>query len=728
MSVVLYLLRPVIHRRMSGPKILLLLLLSCLVFLFAFPSFYQHTVLLFRRQSTDLIYRADSSETIKKPGKLEPEAEIAPQAPTPSPQKCVLPPLQLDDPLLMSFVKKLPPLRCPFATLEWVHVQNGTLVYSKEAIAKVGNFTCDVFPLIRPPKDDNRVRWGTKIQNFISGSQLTSDFIKVECRRLNRPVPVTPPANQSLPAAAAAAVGGAAGARAKPQIVAKPPSLPNNDYVDILMGVAPNNQAVWERLKKTKPPANGLSGLSVVMLGFDSMSRMSWLRRMKSTREYLVNSLGGIELEGYNIMGDGTPAALFPILTGHHEEELPESRRNHRGAKPVDDYPWIWKDFTKVGYVTSWADASVNIAPFNYRLLGFSQPPTDYFARPYYLALRDYAKYPSHATDCRAATPKYQDWFNWVKDIFHMYRDHPKFMMHFYATLSHNDNNRITMADEDFRSFLESLERQGYLNSTILVVFGDHGARYDVLRATWAGRLEERLPYMNFRFPPWFERKYPQLMQNFRTNVHRLTTPMDIHETLHDVIKFDGAGQGDVRNRGISLFKKIPIERECKHADIRNHWCACLDWRKIENPETDTDGQRALQTAVGFINNLTEPHRDLCARLEIEKVTSGQVLQANEDFLKFSKALNKDGRLPILDQKSKSNMRERLDLYQMTFMTKPGKGLFEVTVAHKDKSAWKTSEKDISRINKYGDAPSCILGINRQLRQYCYCNSLVGKS
>ena len=232
---------------------------------------------------------------------------------------------------------------------------------------------------------------------------------------------------------------------------------------------------------------------------------------------------------------------------------------------------------------------------------------------------------------------------------------------------------------------------------------------------------------MTFRFPPWFERKYPQLIRNFRTNAHRLTTAMDIHETLHDVIKFDGAGKGDISNRGISLFKEIPIERECKHADIRNHWCACLDWQQIKNPQTDAGAQRALQTAVGFINNLTEPHRELCAYLEIQSVTSGQSLQAQEDFMKFSRSSDIHGRIKILEEETKSNMKESQVLYQMTFMTKPGNALFEVTVSQKGKDSWKTSERDISRINKYGDAPFCILNINRQLRQYCYCNALVEK-
>jgi hypothetical protein len=45
-------------------------------------------------------------------------------------------------------------------------------------------------------------------------------------------------------------------------------------------------------------------------------------------------------------VGDGTPAALLPILTGRTEQELPEARRGHAKAETVDRFPWIWKKFT----------------------------------------------------------------------------------------------------------------------------------------------------------------------------------------------------------------------------------------------------------------------------------------------------------------------------------------------------------------------------------------------
>lgn len=61
-------------------------------------------------------------------------------------------------------------------------------------------------------------------------------------------------------------------------------------------------------------PADGLK-LNVLMFGFDSLSRLMFMRKLPKTYDKLI-SLNAIVLEGYNIVGDGTLRALIPILTG----------------------------------------------------------------------------------------------------------------------------------------------------------------------------------------------------------------------------------------------------------------------------------------------------------------------------------------------------------------------------------------------------------------------------
>lgn len=69
------------------------------------------------------------------------------------------------------------------------------------------------------------------------------------------------------------------------------------------------NRAGWDCVSK-----DGL-GLNVLMIGLDSMSHMMVQRKLPKVYSKL-KSMGAHVLEGYNIVGDGTPQALIPILTG----------------------------------------------------------------------------------------------------------------------------------------------------------------------------------------------------------------------------------------------------------------------------------------------------------------------------------------------------------------------------------------------------------------------------
>jgi hypothetical protein len=56
--------------------------------------------------------------------------------------------------------------------------------------------------------------------------------------------------------------------------------------------------------------SNHKQPLNVFMLGFDSVSRKLWLSSLANSTYYLVNSLKSTILNGFNILGDGTPAAV----------------------------------------------------------------------------------------------------------------------------------------------------------------------------------------------------------------------------------------------------------------------------------------------------------------------------------------------------------------------------------------------------------------------------------
>lgn len=144
----------------------------------------------------------------------------------------------------------------------------------------------------------------------------------------------------------------------------------------------------WDRV-----PEKALQ-LNVLLFGFDSLSRNTFMRKLPKSYRYLKQNLNSLVLEGYNIVGDGTPQALIPILTGKIELELPETRKR-MGIKAnyVDIFPLIWQKYKESGYITGFMEDVHHIGTFTYRLKGFKKQPTDHYMRTFYLAAEPLFRY-----------------------------------------------------------------------------------------------------------------------------------------------------------------------------------------------------------------------------------------------------------------------------------------------------------------------------------------------
>ncbi|GFN95077.1 hypothetical protein PoB_002158300 [Plakobranchus ocellatus] len=215
-----------------------------------------------------------SPVSAQKPRATASEAEQEPV------KSCVHPKLLENDPVMMRFFKKLPIPQC--VDEEWLFVENGTVRFSKSALQKYKNFTCDYYPLTRV--GDYNFTYSDPIKNISDGFRMISDFFKGVCTSEKK--------------------------------------LTNRG---IYSGIYYSDDRA-KRSENADPLNDGFQGMNIAILGFDSMSRMSWHRRLKETRSYFKDTLGAIELESHNIVGDGTTAVMFPMLTGKFEWELPECR------------------------------------------------------------------------------------------------------------------------------------------------------------------------------------------------------------------------------------------------------------------------------------------------------------------------------------------------------------------------------------------------------------------
>lgn len=581
---------------------------------------------------------------------------------------CRHPNLDVSNPEIMKFIKDVPPLVC--TPEDWVTVDGSTLLVAEKAKQRFGPITCAFNEIIRV--DDYNVKLTDTVESDVSYTLKQSDFAEVKCE-----------------------------------------SRTGKQWHNVLAGVKDDPLAKTEH-DWNNVPSNGLK-LNVLMFGFDSLSRNTFVRKLPKSYRYLKQNLNALVLEGYNIVGDGTPQALIPILTGKIELELPETRKRLESkANYVDVYPLIWNDYKKNGYVTGFMEDVHHIGTFTYRLKGFKVQPTDHYMRTYYLGASPHFKYQKKF--CMGASPRHSVMMNYIKTIFDAYQNQPKFVFGFHGELSHDSYNDIGAADDDVYKWLKALNDSGHLNNTVLIMMSDHGHRFAEIRNTLQGKQEERLPFFSFTFPPWFKQVHPHAYANFVYNTQHLTTPFDVHRTLESILNFETPKEGDRAQRAISLFNKIPLERTCADAFIEPHWCACLGWEEV--PVTEPVVVQAAKYFVKFLNDYLSPHRDICDTLKLNKILWSAKLIPTKGLLSFRKSGDQDGFLGDFTAKTKLTD----EVYQLKISTEPGDGLFEVSINHSIRNnSYTTRITDVSRINKYGSQARCVENSLFHLRKYCYC-------
>ncbi|XP_073234705.1 uncharacterized protein [Porites lutea] len=481
---------------------------------------------------------------------------------------------------------------------------------------------------------------------------------------------------------------------------------------DVHMHVFPNKE-VLERRKKP-----GGIPLNIALIMFDSTSAANFKRKMPKSLEYLTDDLNSLLMRGETIVGDGTTAQLAALLTGIAEKDQPEARKDMgKAASPVDIWRWIFKDFKQNGYVTMFSEDSPRFGSFNYRLKGFKDPPTDHFARPFWMAAADLG----WEQFCINGRASHKVAFEYMLSYFRAYRNTPKFSFVSLAPLTHENINSLGYADDDFKILLQHLKEESFLNSTFLVVFGDHGPRFSALRQTIQGKLEERLPFLSITTPKWFPVQYPKLYNNLVHNSGVLTTPFDLYATLRHIITYPEYPSGITT--GQSLFSRIDEGiRTCTIAGVEEHWCPCLNLEEISVNEPII-GQLA-EFVVSHMNKLLSQNpkvAKLCQKLVLKDVKSA-FRDMPSETLQFFKKSKRDEICDScgLEYGGKSKNTLVLDtLYQLQLVTFPNDGFYEASVRMKKGSPSIVGE--ISRLDTYKDQIFCLQDLYPRVRKYCYC-------
>ena len=65
--------------------------------------------------------------------------------------------------------------------------------------------------------------------------------------------------------------------------------------------------------------------------------------------------------------------------------------------------------------------------------------------------------------------------------------------------------------DSNVLGFFERMFDSHLFDNTILIVMGDHGHRFDDIRSTFIGRIEERMPFLGILLPHSLQKSHPHL-------------------------------------------------------------------------------------------------------------------------------------------------------------------------------------------------------------------------
>ncbi|CAJ0579700.1 unnamed protein product, partial [Mesorhabditis spiculigera] len=573
---------------------------------------------------------------------------------------CNVPKLDINGAEVRHFFHPSGSLRCTGKPKNWAFINKAgrfSLVSSRAGAE------CKIQPFYRV--NDDKLRYD-EWRDIRSGDTLPTDFVKAKC------------------------------------------TLGNDAWEGLLMSVVRNEEAVQRAKERSQP--DDWSGLDVYFVSLDSVSQMTFRRKLPKTVAYFEKILGGVVLDAYNIVGDGTPQAFIPILTAQTEEELPLTRQGF--LKTFQRY---------LGNVSATRPKdAANIGTFTYRLKGFKDQPTDHLTRTYF---QEHEKFYG-VTTCAGSSPIATSWYRYSEEFMKTYKDLPRFSLMHLSMYSHDDINQVGTLDTLIEGHLKEMHENGLFDRALIIMMADHGHRFAELRGTHQGQLEERLPFFSFAMPKSYrEGKMKKAWENLVNNKDILSTPFDIHATLMDVLHMPSESElttvQDASQRSLSLFRPLPIGRSCAQAGVDNHWCTCLNWEDATTTTKDKELTQQMAVAVvDVINAQTEPERKLCAPLRLKNLMYARRMVPNEAMLKYKAVKDADGFVPDLSGTTKADLL----FYQLKLRTTPGDAEYEVTLRHEVSSDKLFVDlQSISHPNAFGDRPHCIIDKNYFLATYCVC-------
>ena len=439
----------------------------------------------------------------------------------------------------------------------------------------------------------------------------------------------------------------------------------------------------YDRKKTIRPP-------NILLLGIDSTSRLNYIRLMNRTRSYLRDELNTFEMSAYNKIGLNTFPNMIATLMG-----IPVEEAGITNYEFLDNYNYIWKTFSEVGYTTYLIEDNGREGIFNYLKKGFEFSPMDYYMRAYMILWK---KLLDTMQDCDLGREQVKLMLDNILAFTNVFPDKPYFAIGFSSSVSHYNSWKLQKLDDLYFEFFREMKRLGYLDDTIVIFMSDHGSRYGGFRQTFQGRIEEHLPLLSISLPERFTSNFPEFENNLHGNSYRLTNNFDIYATfLHIIDIVKGNKERTKPKYGISLFSSIH-ERSCDEIHIPPQFCTCGRMTAVDL--SDSLVLHASDMMIVELNRITEPARHLCRSLSLEFVT-----YASKSSL------------------TTTHGNEHVD-YTIGISVMPSFGKFEALFRHfkgQDLQLLGT----VLRTDRYSHQSQCLVGVTNAvvIERICMCKS-----
>ncbi|XP_970990.2 uncharacterized protein LOC659605 [Tribolium castaneum] len=337
---------------------------------------------------------------------------------------------------------------------------------------------------------------------------------------------------------------------------------------------------------------------SVLILGIDKISRLSFIRNFPKTRHYLTSNNKWVSLNGYAKVSDDTFTNILALLSGCKTMEC----------------DLIWSEFEKYNYTTAFGEDDVWSKTFT-----FHKQLTDYYFRPYFIANE---KYPTVELNkmfpCPDRETPFERLLDLAKDFSVTFKNHPSFALFWIKTATVGTFPKL---DYSIRALFRHLNRKGVFANTFVFFLSDQGRREGKNEFTNVGWLEEKLPFVYVLVPKKFQEIYSEEFRFLKLKQNELTTPFDLYMTLQDIMVLTQVNQDPKPSQSCprceSLFMDV-TEKSCLDSEIENRSCPC-DGFVLTNLD-DLVVRNASLFIVNKVNEFVDQR--MCRSYELRKVLS----------------------------------------------------------------------------------------------------------